>query len=479
MHNNKQETVEQAFHGPLGHPVDNTVEQAFHGPLGEPVENTLEQASDGPLGDALENDVSRAISRLNYWLETMRTPQGYGGPISHWWDSCLVYAGAMLDWRYEGIVCGYLNLYRTTGESAWLDKAVRAADDLCRGQWPDGHFWNSSFEFGPAICGTPHEAAVDVALLEVASTLREEGAPEWETYLAAAQRHVEEVLIARLWNGHGFKEQPHHNWLVANKNATTLEALLLYQRLTNVPMQRYIKGAAQVVLNAQVLDGIRAGGTIHIGTHQHQLTIGIYTARCVSTLARLMTSQPRVEYERFLARAVYYLGRLIDSESTLFGHYRNGQPIAAPQWISPSGDLLRALLLARKYVDVPEEWITRLIEILLNAQHPTGAIPTAKGFAQLGSQRGATTARPDFRDVLPVTGWCDKAFYALTLLPESASSRVDARGMPTELRCQWQGRKCRYYEYDSEISLFDFDKNQMLYFWHKGDSYPTCMNLWL
>ncbi len=34
---------------------------------------------------------------------------GYGGPVVHWWNHSLAYQGAGLDWRYEGIIDGYLS----------------------------------------------------------------------------------------------------------------------------------------------------------------------------------------------------------------------------------------------------------------------------------------------------------------------------------------------------------------------------------
>ena len=70
--------------------------------------------------------IVQAVSKLDAWLETMRGPDGYGGPVAHWWQNCLQFTGAGLDWRYEGIVIGYLNLYQKTGNEQWLAKARRA-----------------------------------------------------------------------------------------------------------------------------------------------------------------------------------------------------------------------------------------------------------------------------------------------------------------------------------------------------------------
>src|SRR5690554_1264599 len=107
-------------------------------------------------------DLPLVVARLEAWLETMRGPGGYTGPVAHWWQNCLFYTGPGLDWRYEGIITGYLTLYERTGETRWLSKACRAGDDVLDGQLPSGHFAGSCFELNPYTAGTPHEAACDL-----------------------------------------------------------------------------------------------------------------------------------------------------------------------------------------------------------------------------------------------------------------------------------------------------------------------------
>jgi hypothetical protein len=69
--------------------------------------------------DPLAPDIGRAVASLDAWFETMRGPDGYGGPVAHWWQDCLHFTGAGLDWRYEGIIAGYLNLFERTGQTVW------------------------------------------------------------------------------------------------------------------------------------------------------------------------------------------------------------------------------------------------------------------------------------------------------------------------------------------------------------------------
>src|SRR5690242_5859072 len=42
--------------------------------------------------------IDRAVAGLDAWLESMRGPGGYGGPVVHWWQQSLIYTGAGLDW---------------------------------------------------------------------------------------------------------------------------------------------------------------------------------------------------------------------------------------------------------------------------------------------------------------------------------------------------------------------------------------------
>jgi hypothetical protein len=416
-------------------------------------------------------ELAQTIACLDAWLDTMRNPRGYAGPVTHWWDSSLVYVGTMLDWRYEGIVCGYLNLYRKSDDIRWLQKGVRACSDLVAGQQLDGQFFNSSFERGPKTGGTPHEAAACIALLETAKVLN--GDPQAALFFQAAERNLSNQ-ITNLWKGKGFWDQPENPILVANKNATILEALLLYQASSGRDMQEYIQAAAGTILTAQILAGARAGATVHRGTFDFQLSFGIYTARCISAICRLMQVDPQLEYRRFVQKAVIYLLALIRTDGTILGHYRDGRPIAAPIWIAPSGEILRALIDAQAWVDVPGESIQVLTRELTRSQLPSGGIPTGYGISHRGAMR-PYSGLPDFRDVLPVVGWCDKVFRALTLLGSCGGAAPLAR---TELPCTWKGMTCIYLEDEKLIALKE-KNGRILYQWFKGNSYPAVMELWV
>jgi len=132
----------------------------------------------------------------------MRGPAGYGGPVAHWWGQCLRFTGAAADWRYEGIILGCLRLWERSGAEIWLERACRAADDVLGQELPSGGYRHSSFELNPAPFGTPHEAAVDVALLRLALGLRAVGrrSGRAERYAATAERNLELVYAGTLWD---------------------------------------------------------------------------------------------------------------------------------------------------------------------------------------------------------------------------------------------------------------------------------------
>jgi hypothetical protein len=418
--------------------------------------------------------LSRTLSLLDQWLDSMRAPNGYAGPVSHWWQSSLVYCGAMHDWRYEGIVCGYLNLYRLTQESRWLEKACRACDDLVNSQRADGGFFNPVFEHGVGLVGTPHEAAALIALQETAAALPFDD-PRVNMYRNAAARNLTRLRLL-LWTPRGVADQPDNPVLVPNKNATMLEATLLYQQWSGEDCAAQIEAMAQVILSAQVKEpGERFGATIHRGTFGHQLSFGMYTARCVGAFCRLLELDPRPAYREFVRDATRYLENLLVDEDVLIGHFRDGSAIGSPRWLGASGDVLRALIQARKWVDVSESRVAALGELFVRAQSPCGGIATGYGLKARGAVQ-SPSGLPDFRDVLPVVGWVDKVFRALTLLGVAPQAAMPA---PFQTDCMWLGKHCVYYEDSDKMVLKVLQGGMILYDWRKGKTYPEHMDLWL
>ena len=421
--------------------------------------------------DRTANVVADAIGRSDAWFESMKASRGYTGPIPHWWESCLLYCGPMVDWRYEGILAGYVALWGSTGDARWLDRARAAADCVVGAQLPSGSFRNSSFQLGAIEGGTPHEAAVDVGLLELASALGRSGEDN-QKYVLAAERNIDTFLIGRLWDGQGFRDQPTGNDThVPNKNATTMEALILYETLVGRDMSEFIDASVLVVLSAQVRSGRRAGGTVHRGTGALQLAFAIYTARSMAGVMRAHARQPEDRLLAAVADALLFIDRLITDRGLLTGYYRDDTLIGNPTWIAATGDALRLAILGEAHGLTPSRMVQRLTDILVEQQLTSGAFPTGHGFAEKGRHR-PYAGTPELRDVLPAVGWSDKAFRALAMLPGAAAASPGAVTRPVDIACVWQGDRLRYRESPTRIEFVNEADGQVRYGWDKRRTWP-------
>jgi hypothetical protein len=434
----------------------------------------------------------QAVGMLDAWFDTMRCPAGYGGPVVHWWRNCLQFTGPGLDWRYEGIIIGYLNLYASTGEDGWLAKARRAGDDLVQGQLSTSSYRDSCFELNPCSGGTPHEAACDLALLQLAGMLQERDDPSWRTYFATAERNIRAYYLGQLWDAaaQAFRDDPNVPSFVPNKAATLVEALLSLARLTGDAslIQVYAQPTLEAVLAHQVQGGPFDGAIYQnsFGLDKVRKFFPYYIARCVPAL---VSGYARIGEERYLDAALRAMAFVLRwrSEDGSFPQviYPGGRVNRYPQWIAPVGDILRAMHLLESYgLDADPQ---PTLVWLLAGQEPTGAFRTADGFAVQISQR-EPGPRPEFRDVLPVVGWNDKAFRYLTeILPakgrqasgvakdegtlratkaSSEPSRRDERPRVYEVECSLRGQRVHYREDDHTLELRQ--EREIVYRWQRG-----------
>jgi hypothetical protein len=418
--------------------------------------------------------IAEAVARLDSWFEGMRCPRGYCGPVVHWWRDCLLYTGPGLDWRYEGIILGYLNLYEKTREQRWLKKALRAGDDLVRGQLRSGNFLYSSFEANPRSGGTPHEAAVCLALLCLARVLKAEENPRYRKYLLCARRNLEGYYLRHLWDSSlgMFRDSLVYPSFVPNKSATLLEALALFAELTgNQKLTKYVFFTADLILEHQVLDkGSGVYGAVyqmslreHGGFKFTRKFFPFYVARCVPALLRVHRLSGEEKYLSAAKAALRFLVKTQYRDGSFPQVVYKGAEVARnPQWVAGAGDILRAFysLGARGKARKTLQW-------LLEGQDACGGVRTARGFAaQAGIEE--YNGLPDFRDLLHVAGWCDKAFRFLTsLLPKDAEiPRVTIGEFSS--RCVFQGREGVFTEDNTRVELRGSD-GRVLYRWRKGE----------
>lgn len=384
------------------------------------------------------DDLLPVLRSLDRWFERQRvdwpTP-GYGGPVVHWWNHCLAYQGAGLDWRYEGIVAGYLTLYAATGEEQWMDRAIRAGDDLVVGQLADGHFRNSRFELNPGTGGTPHEAAADVALLLLTRALAERDCDGHARFLQAARDNLERYWFEQLWDKRSSTlwDAPGVPSFVPNKAATFLEAVLLLADGIGDggPVERYAIPTGERILGMQVhAPGDRLDGAIaqnRLGDRVVGAYFPLYVARCVPPLLALYDATQQRRFRDGALSAARWLERVRDPDGGFPQVlYADGTMNRYPRWIAGAGDILRAFLVGNRYelgidIEPTMHWILRGVR-------PDGCITTAQGFGRVVP---LVSRRDRFADEIGVVGWCDKAFRALAMALRATDARPHRETLAT------------------------------------------------
>jgi hypothetical protein len=415
--------------------------------------------------------IDLAVARLSGWLDRMRTDRGFGGPVVHWWRHSLLYCGPGLDWRYEGIIAGYLSLFRVTDDESWLEKAIRASDDLVRGQRPDGLYRNSAFELNPSVGGTPHEAAADIGLLLLACELRSRGLCSWQRYLTAAEANLRLGYIGRLWSeaDQCFRDHPATPSFVPNKAATLIEALCLLAELTQNDelLERYVRPTADAIVAHQVrqrgstLDGAIAQNTD--GSKRVEKYFPYYNARCVPGLLAAYERLGDGRYADAAVDAMKFVTRWQETDGAFPQVIHADLTVNRfPRWVAGIADVVRAADLLRplglnESCDPAMRW-------LLDGQLVNGSFMSARGFRSQISQR-PHRGLPDAHDVMPVVGWNDKVFR---LLAARASGRLPDVGEPPTLitPCLWNGRAATLRDDSEELSVSSLS-GQTLYRWQR------------
>jgi len=426
-------------------------------------------------------DIDTAVAKLDAWLETMRSPDGYAGPVSHWWQQSLMYTGAGLDWRYEGIIVGYLQLWERTSDMGWLIKARRAGDDLLSGQLEDCHFAASAFELNPATAGTPHEAAGDVGLLRLALALRKAGQADWEKYARCAERNLQSFYIAELWDTavRAFRDSPRTPSFVPNKAATACEALFLLAEVTGDPLwvERYVIPTLDRILEHQVCGEGRLDGAIaqnSFGGRKIEKYFPFYIARCIPALLHGFNWANNEEYADCALRAMQFVVRWSYEDGSFpIVVYENQRVNRYPGWIAALGDVLRVANELRPFGFEADFSSTE--NRLLAGQDISGGIQTSTGFAAQVS--GQPQPLPDLRDVLHVAGWCDKAFRYLT--SRAGPELPGGQSSPFEATCSFRGQMLHVVE--TPEALLVSHQKKVYYCWHKGEPWPRIASpeLWL
>lgn len=420
------------------------------------------------------SNLPQMIANLDAWFESIRSPEGHGGPVVHWWQNCLQFTGAGLDWRYEGLITGYLTLWQRTRETAWLEKATRCGMSLVNGQLERGNYRHSSFELNPYSGGTPHEAAADIGLLKLAFSLRSIQDNRWQIFAETAENNLTHFYIATLWDEkqQRFRDSTTYDSFVPNKACTLAEALFDWADLTfsEEIIEKYALPSLKAVLNLQVEKGEKLAGGIAQSQQNGNLVeayFPYYVARCVPAFLRAFDYTDEQMWLNAAVQAYRFIESVMDDEGLLpqvvYPTGRNSYP----NWISPLGDVLRVgEMLTERGIGID---LSAMQAQFLNGQLATGGFVTGRGFGGQVSQR--TSQLPDFRDCIPVAGWSDKAFrFLTTCLPQKASIPVP-KVTAWQTRCDVRGKTAVWRETPREMNLTIGQRT--VYQWEKGKPWAT------
>jgi hypothetical protein len=416
--------------------------------------------------------LDNVVLGLNAWLDTMRISSGYCGPISHWWQDCLKFTGVGLDWRYEGIILGYVNLFERTGNLAWLTIARRAGNDLVAGQLANGNYQNSSFEANPKTGGTPHEAACDLALIKLAQSMRMHHIDGWEVYIKTAEKNLKIVILGQLWapGDKYFQNLMDDPIFVPNKAATIIQALYAWMDFSgeNDLLGRYILPTLERILSCQVVaPKNKLDGAIDQSRgikKREGWFFPFYNARCIPALILGYRLSHQNRYLNAARRVMDFIMR-VRYEDGSFPQvvHSNGRTYRYPQWVAGVGEILLAMDMLEQHSAQFSKNPTELW--MLQHVLPNGSIRTASGFAQRNIWQRKKSL-PDFRDILPVVGWVDKTFHYITSMASASLPEGESNFPPVELPCLYHGQKCIYHEDDHIIEVRDF--KHTYYRWQKG-----------
>jgi hypothetical protein len=432
------------------------------------------------------NAIGNATAKLEHWLETMRGPNGYSGPVIHAHHQSLTYTGPGLDWRYEGIIAGYLQLWEKTGNMEWIQKAIRAGNDLADQQLPNGHFPASQFEMNPASGGELHEASCSVALLRLALALKRSPATlptylanSWPTYAICAKRNLQKHYIARWWQpqSQSFFDTKQVRAPLPQTAAEVGSALFLLSDVYNddkwmnvyaLPLLRYIL-TCQINLPGQLNGAIGGPSSSDKKNNGYSLQA---TARCVPVL---LEGYQRTREEQYLAAAVKamsFVARWSREDGVLPSSIcRQGTAAFYPQWIAPLGDVLYAAHLLTPYEAVTD--FSAVQKRLLDGQDCNGAIRTADGFAP--SSDDAQTRLPDIRELLHVCGWCDKSFrYFTSQVKSPLPAQIETKTFVSEAKLN--GELVTLCENDYAIEISNRFRRP-IYRWYKGAGWADVVDL--
>ena len=428
--------------------------------------------------EASSTDIWRALAGVEHWLQSVRVPdKGYGGPAIGRDGIAVRFCGPAYDWRLEALFEAWAARYDASGDERWLERIRDGLSALCAAQLPDGRFRNSYFDANPFEGGMPHEPAVLAAACRASRQLERRGVSVQFDLSGAVERYVSQHLLRRLWNK---QLQTFNNWLqsefesyMPHAVAACVDLLVQHGRICNEPRRfaRYIEGAVTSILNVQIEGGPLAGG-VPVSNGGTRRFVPALAARCCLPLIRAarVYDQPAwaASGERvadFVLQTERRQGGVALTEDARPG----AQAVVFP---GETADIL-GVLLSCKRLGIAE--VRDRVAPLLQQQYPSGAFPSARGFAGFFRQRV-----PDWRDVMPTCAWNAKIYALLAVLSSGTGDAfrapVDAGNGAMEMPVRVRGNRAMLRDDDSCIQIAR-RKGALLYRWEKGNNWASVCRL--
>lgn len=411
-----------------------------------------------------------ALGALEGWFSTLRGEGGYYGPAVGMRGVAISWCGPAHDWRWEGLLDGWVARHKCTADPVYLDRLELAHRDLHAAQLADGSFRNSCFELNPLEGGMPHEPAVMAAVLRSGRYLRSQGRGSLDGTMPMLDRFVEQRLIKSLWNK---TLRTFNNWLQSDYDvysppavAAVIEVLLEYGDITGTAERwtPYIMGAAESLIKSQFGDGPLAGA-LPVSSTDRGSASPYLAARCLPALLRVHQLTGDRRYADASERLVEFVKRSFQSDGGLACMAFAGRPNrVAPRYIGATAGALLVLGGAGRL----DETLWKIqLDWLLALQSPSGGFGTAVGFGHRLIRRNP----PDWRDVLPACGWAafvyallaDRVTAPTSLQPSEAAGVVRREVMV-------RGRRAEVVEDGNAIIVQA--NSEPFYIWRKRTIWP-------
>jgi hypothetical protein len=419
-----------------------------------------------------DKTLAAAQGRLESWFDSMHGPAGYYGPVVGFRGVGAGYCGPGFDWRYEGLLEGWMAMGRACPEATLAGRIEGALAEIRRSRLANGTLRCSYFESNPFDGGMPHEPILMSSALRARSFLHSVGRPFDPAFDSLLERFVRERLVKELWNK---ALKTFNNWIQSEYEsyspaavASIVEVLVGYQEIAGdgSVLDSMIQGAAESLLAVQIRTGPLAGG-IPVSNRSGVPINPYLAARCLTALTLL---HRKLNDDRF-SQAGEALSNFLGRISLKQGGFPlqvgpGGAARETPVFVGATAGVLVELARSGR---LTEPVLQPHLAFILGRQTVSGAFHTAVGF-----NGGGGASRPDWRDVMPVCGWGDKIYHLLALLRPGAVTPV-----PTgEVRCDVmvRGKPAEFEETQRGMRL-TCHPEKTCFAWEKGRKWPQICTL--